>query len=1116
MSDRRVSTSPADVRACERPSVERVFERMTEALWTVELTTGQVLYLNPAAERLYGRSQADFDRQQTHWFDWIHPQDRDRIRHSLAELDGAEDNTDLVWEYRILRADGEQRWVRSQVWHVAADNGVRIQGLTTDLTEYRHTQQQKLQFEKLAANVPGVIYQYIIAADGSYRFSYMSPGAKDLYELEAADIEADANLIWNLIHPEDFAEFEETVAESATNLRTWKHQWRNYTASGKLKWISGIAQPERRSNGDLVCDGILLDITEQKKAEAERDRFFDCALDLFCIVGFDGYFKRLNPAWESVLGYDLNELKTHPFLEFVHPEDVESTRAQATKISQGQNALWFENRYRTQDGNYRWLAWTTVAFPEEQMMYAIARDITESKLASLERDRLIAIIEASPDIISSSDLAGQITYFNPGGRKTLGLTPDEDVTQYHVNDFLPKEVSEKFAREAIPTTLERGMWQGTAALCDKDGRCFPTSQVILSHPPTPYSEGYLSTIIRDISDIQAIENQLREQEQFLRTIYDNQANAVFVVDVTEDGEFRFASWNSCAEQLTGLSSDSIRGKTPLELFGEEIGEAFLHHYHSCLAVGQTITYETSFPFQEGLNWFQVLLTPLYDENGCIQRLIGNSTDISDRKQAELALQASEAQYRTLAQQEKLINRLAQQIRQSLDLRTILETTVREIYLLLGVDRCYFLWYRQQDGQFEFEVGAEAKREELPRRLDADPNAMASLFWQVLQQQRFLRIDDVEQVRDEALRSYLEGVGDRALLLFPIETEDGNLGLLACTREDRPQAWCDRDVELLQIVCDRLAIAAQQAVLYQQSREAEQRATAKSTELENTLRQLQKTQAQLIQAEKMSSLGQLVAGVAHEINNPVSFVFGNLIHAKEYSRDLLELIALYRQSYPQPTAEISTCLEDIDLDYLIEDLPKLFASIETGAVRIQEIVRSLRTFSRLDESDIKTVDLHENIESTLTILASRLRATDTRAEIQVIRNYGDIPRVDCYAGQLNQVFMNLLANAIDAIEACQDRVGCLFLTTERIEENRVRITIVDNGMGMTASVRDRIFDPFYTTKPIGKGTGLGLSISYQIVVEHHHGSFSCYSTPGEGTEFAIEIPLRRLPQSNQSA
>ncbi len=284
----------------------------------------------------------------------------------------------------------------------------------------------------------------------------------------------------------------------------------------------------------------------------------------------------------------------------------------------------------------------------------------------------------------------------------------------------------------------------------------------------------------------------------------------------------------------------------------------------------------------------------------------------------------------------------------------------------------------------------------------------------------------------------------------------------------------------------------------------------------TLKELQQTQSQLIQKEKMSSLGQLVAGVAHEINNPVNFIHGNLEYTKNYIQDLLKLVILYQAEYPNPTEAIEEEIENVELDFLKEDLPNILSSMQTGSERIKEIVKSLRTFSRLDEADCKEIDIHEGIESTLMILQNRLKAKPQYCEIEVIRNYGELPLVECYAGQLNQVFMNLLVNAIDVLEEqlykTEDNpflTPQITISTKLLNSQRIAIYIADNGLGMTEEVLAKIFNPFYTTKPVGKGTGLGLAISYQIVVDRHHGELNCSSTPGEGTEFAIEIPVKQV-------
>ncbi|MEO0756606.1 MAG: ATP-binding protein [Cyanobacteria bacterium J06648_16] len=294
---------------------------------------------------------------------------------------------------------------------------------------------------------------------------------------------------------------------------------------------------------------------------------------------------------------------------------------------------------------------------------------------------------------------------------------------------------------------------------------------------------------------------------------------------------------------------------------------------------------------------------------------------------------------------------------------------------------------------------------------------------------------------------------------------------------------------------------QRRALSQAYEESEQ----KADDLMVALKQLKSTQAQLIQTEKMSSLGQLVAGVAHEINNPVNFIHGNLGHINQYTQDLLALVQLYGQEHAPPSPKVQALIEDIDLAFLTDDLSKLQSSMKLGTERIRDIVKSLKTFSRLDEAEMKAVDLHRGLDSTLVILNSQLKGSRDE-DIQVVKRYGDLPPVMCHASQINQVFMNVLANAIDALKAqttCANPT--VTLTTER-QADCVVISIADNGPGILEEIRTTIFDPFFTTKPVGKGTGLGLSISYQIV-DAHGGALVCQSDVGQGTTFVITLPLQ---------
>ncbi|MBE9099316.1 sensor histidine kinase [Vacuolonema iberomarrocanum] len=466
-------------------------------------------------------------------------------------------------------------------------------------------------------------------------------------------------------------------------------------------------------------------------------------------------------------------------------------------------------------------------------------------------------------------------------------------------------------------------------------------------------------------------------------------------------------------------------------------------------------------------------------------------------------------------QQTLFN-IVSRIRESLELQNIFETTAHEVQQLLDADRVgMFRFYPESDyndGEFVSECVKPGFDSILAVKVH--DHCFGQDYACHYAAGRAQAIADIHKAGlQDCHVDVLARFQIRANLVVPLLLGRNLWGLLCIHQCAEPRDWQPDEIEFVEKIATELGIALSQAELFDQTRQ-------QSIDLHAALTQLQQAQAHLIQSEKMSSLGQLVAGIAHEINNPVNFIHGNLTHATQYADELMHLLHLYHARLATPDSEIQEYEAAIDLEFLLGDFPKMLSSMHLGAERIRQLVLSLRNFSRLDEAEMKPVDIHEGLESTLLILQYRLKPkTPGEESIQILKDYSELPMIECYASQLNQVFMNILSNAIDSLQEQSEespQEGKIFITTSlepspTLAVPCAAIVIRDNGPGIPEEVMPRLFDPFFTTKPAGKGTGLGLSISYQIVVERHGGSLQCTSSPGQGTEFRIEIPVKSMAQ-----
>ncbi|MEH2464894.1 PAS domain-containing protein [Nostoc sp.] len=1064
------------------------------------------------------------------WACSVHPEDSQQCKNIYLAAFTTRDS--FQRQYRLRRADGEYRWILDTAAPRFAVDGnfVGYIGYCVDITEVRSTMREscststnsssclhEITEQKQAAELTKALEQ--LQAETAKRQAAEAQLRQKTSEI-AAILQVLPDLYFRLDADGNILDYKQGLMENPY-IPTGDCQGKSLreylpTAVGD-RFQQAITQVlETQSSisfeytlplpkGSENFEARLLPLLDQQiivlirdtndkvqaafiESDAKFRSIVENANNIIFALTLEGIFSYVSPNWTEIFGHEVAEVEGKSFVPFIHPEDVHICVDYFQRIAtttQKQDAI--EYRIKHKNGSWRWHTSNSSAIRDANgnvlNFVGICYDTTERKLAEealAERARLANFRADVDAALTQSD-----TLQNMMRRCTDALVEHLDAAFARIWTLNKKD-----------NVLELQVSSGMYTHINGPHKCVPVGQFkigLIAEEGKPHLTNSVQT------DPRVGNKEWARQE----------------------GMVAFAGY-------------------PLIVEDETVGVI-------AMFTRQTVTEST----------FKAL------EFAAQEIAIGIK-----RKQAEVALKES-------AQREALLNRLSNQIRASLDLNYIVETAVQEIRNLFQIDRCAFFWYRQNAEVPYWESVYEAKSSSLPCLIDDQAtNAEIELIAAKTLNREIIRINDVKTVGDSIAQLFFQDFGFTAFMSLPVHTKSGEIGAFSCGSCSSFRPWLDNEVELLQAVTVQLAIAIDQAKLYTQSRIAAQTAQDKAQQLEAALLELQQTQAQLIQTEKMSSLGQLVAGIAHEINNPVNFIYGNISHAREYTKDLLHLVDLYQQNDCPPTPEIKQKIYAIDLDFLKQDLPKILDSMKMGAERIRQIVLSLRNFSRLDEDGTKQVDIHEGIDSTLLLLQNRLKPKPGHHEIQVIRNYGNLPPIMCHAGQMNQVFMNLLTNAIDALEEgvgsgewrlgaqgkqeenaqynsslqeAAPRRGCANDTgsIERlvlnavvgaasrreasrdaqykcpmptirihtlIQEDRVIISIADNGPGMTEEVRKRLFDPFFTTKPVGKGTGMGLSIAYQIVLKKHGGKIQCISAPGEGAEFVIAIPLQEQPST----
>ncbi|MGB7710592.1 MAG: PAS domain S-box protein [Microcoleus sp.] len=942
----------------------------------------------------------------------------------------------------------------------------------------------------------------------------------------------------------------------------FKHENENIRSNGEKVWVDWKNQPLLDGKGRLM--GVLCigtDISDRKFAEialqdseAELRALFAAMNDVIFAIDREGRYLKIAPTNPDLLYKPPAEVIGKTMQDILPPETADFFLSQIQLALDTKQMLSLE--YSLPIGNREtWFA-ASISPMQSNTVLCVARDITQRKQAESWLDGQKQILEMIAKSVPlgdtlnalvkmieqpSRDMMGSILLLDKEGKHLMhGAAPSLPESynavihgtaigpnvgscgtavyrreQVIVTDIASDPLWANYRDIAIKFGL-RACW--STPILSSQGQVLGTFAMYYSEPHTPLDFEW--QLIEAVSNLAGIAIERKQAEESLKQLNEDLENRVFErtselskafnqlqTEIAErqeaeqeliasdrkfqklsanlpgviyqcllspDGSVSFPYMSPACREIFELEPEAVQQNSDLLI--DLVHPDHRQKYHESLAISA----QTLQPWQwEGrlilpstkIRWFQVISRPEAKENGDIL-WDGITIDITDRKQAELALQESQ----------QFIQKIA-------------DATPGILYL-------YDL-EEQQNIYANASMGTL-----LGYTFDAIEAMGSSLMPQLIHQEdltkvaehhaSFARIQDGEVWEIEYRMLAANGQW------FWLQSRDT---IFSRNSEGR----CKLIIGFAQDITTRKA--AEEALIKSEVRERE-----RAQQLEQALRSLRSTQTQLVQNEKMSSLGQLVAGIAHEINNPVNFIHGNITYLNQYTKQLLDLVILYEQEYPEPNSTILDRREEIDLDFLAEDLTKIMGSMQVGTERIRQIVLSLRNFSRLDESEMKPVDIHGGIESTLLILQHRLKAKDSWPAIQVVKDFGNLPLVECYASQLNQVFMNIIVNGIDAIEERYHKLsvreaeanpGRISICTMMTTQKTVMVEFSDNGTGIPEEAINQIFNPFFTTKEVGKGTGLGMSISHSIVVEKHRGKIECISSIGQGTTFQIQIPMGQL-------